>query len=467
MANTVSSLQERPVRRAERAPRQDLTRGSLHRSIWVLAVPMVLELSVLSLAQAIDTYLVGNELGSAALAAVTIGMNLRWVFNSLANGLGIGGLAVVARRVGAGDEQTANHAAAQTILLAIFVSLVLGVSGTLLARPAMQVLGARDDVLTMGVSYLRVLFGGLWALVLFFVVSALLRGAGEARLAMLASFVGQGMTILLDLALILGWGPLPRLGVLGSAWASVLGFGSGLLVQLLVLVSGRARITFNPRKLRPDLPLMGHIVKIALPSTIQMTLRSSSRLAILAIIGFYGTFATAAFGVANRVLLIALIPCFGLGNAAGTLVGQNMGASKSDRAERSAWWVAAYNVGLMIIFTMMALILARPLIAFFDPTSEVVAIGADALRIIAPSMILSAIGVALARGFDGAGNTIPAMAVNLLTLWVLEVPLAYGLSRWLGLGLNGVWIGRAMSNAANGVVFAFWFRLGRWKRKRV
>ncbi len=461
MATTERSLPERP------SDQIDLTSGNLHWDIWTLAVPMVLELSALSLTQTVDTYLVGNELGSAALAAVTISMNLRWVANSLANGLGIGGLAVVARRVGARDTKAANHAAGQTILLAVFVSLALGLLGFLLAQPAMQVLGAREDVLAMGVSYLRILFGGLWTLVLFFAINALLRGAGEARLAMFVSVVGQGVTILLDLALILGWGPLPRFGVLGSAWAGVLGFGSGVLLQGIILLSGRARISLDPRQLKADLPLMWRIVKIALPSTIQMTLRSSSRLAILAIIGFYGTFATAAFGVANRILLIALIPCFGFGNAAGTLVGQNLGAGQPERAERSAWWVVAYNVGLMTAFTLIAFALAGPLIAFFDATPEVVDMGADALHIIAPSMILSAVGVALARGFDGAGNTVPAMAVNLLTLWGLEVPVAYGLARWAGLGLDGVWIGRAIANLANGGVFVFWFRLGRWKRKRV
>jgi Na+-driven multidrug efflux pump len=212
---------------------------------------------------------------------------------------------------------------------------------------------------------------------------------------------------------------------------------------------------------------MWHIVKIALPSTAQMTLRSTSRLIVLAIVGLYGTFATAGFGVANRILLVALIPGFGLANAAATLVGQNLGAAKPRRAERSAWWVAAYNAGLLTAFAVAFLIFARPLVAFFDPTPEVVDIGAECLRIIAPSLIFTAIGVVLARGFDGAGNTIPAMFVNLLTLWGTEIPLSYGLSQWTGLGITGVWIGRAIANAANGLLFAFWFRLGRWKRKKV
>ncbi len=473
---------ERSIPKPKLSARPDLTSGNLHRNIWVLAVPMVIELSTLSLSQTADAYMVGR-LGSAALAAVTISMTVRWTVNSLANGLGIGGMAVVARRIGAQRTADANHAAGQTILLAVLVSLVLGALGLLLAEPATRLLGAQDDVLEMGVSYMRILFSGLFTLILVFVINALLRGAGDARLAMWVLILSQGVTILLLPLLLFGWGPFPQMDVLGSAWAGVLGFGSGVLLQCFILAPqtrvGQARITIRPSDLRPDPVLMWHIVKIALPSTIQMTLRSSSRVAILAIIGIYGTFATAGFGVANRLLLIALIPGFGLANAASTMVGQNLGASKPERAARSAWWVVAYNVGLMVAFVIVFFVFARPLIAFFDPTSDVVDIGADALRIVAPSMVLSAVGVVLARAFDGAGNTVPAMGVNLLTLWVLEVPLAYGLARgvdlrlggvlvrWTGLGLDGVWLGRAAANLANGALFFFWFRRGGWKRKDV
>ncbi|MCP4515550.1 MAG: MATE family efflux transporter, partial [Delftia sp.] len=412
-----------------------------------------------------------GRLGSAALAAVTISMNVRWVLNSLANGLGIGGTAVVARRIGERKLKQANHAAAQIIILAVLVSLALGALGIALAEPAVRLLGAQDDVLDMGVSYLRILFGGLFTFVVVLAINALLRGAGDARLAMWVLVLSQAVTIILLPLLLFGWGPFPRLDVYGSAWAGVLGFGSGLFLQGLILLPrphlGQARITLRLGDLRPDPPLMWHIIKIALPSTIQMTLRASSRLAILSIVGLYGTFATAAYGVSNRLLLIALIPGFGLANAAGTMVGQNLGAGKPERAARSAWWVVAYNVGLMTAFVTVFFFLARPLIAVFDDTPRVVDIGADVLHIVAPSMILSAVGVVLGRAFDGAGNTVPAMIINLLSLWALEVPLSYGLAEWADLGLQGVWIGRAIANLANGALFFFWFRRGRWKRKQV
>ena len=466
MTDTELSLQKHRTAEQGLAEKRDLTTGNIHRNIWALAVPMTLEMAVQSVTQIADTYWVG-KLGSAALAAVTISITLRWVINSLANGLGIGGMAVVARRIGARDRAQADHAAWQAVLLAAFVSLVLGAVGILLAKPALRVLGADGEVLAMGVSFLRIIFGGLFTLVLIFVINSLLRGAGEAGLALAVLVLSQGLTIVLEPLLIFGWGPFPALGVDGSAWAGVLGFGVGALFQIAILLSGRARIAINLRNLWPDPPLMWRIVKIALPSTVQMTLRSTSRLIVLAIVGLYGTFATAGFGVANRILLVALIPGFGLGNAAATLVGQNLGAVQPQRAERSAWWITAYNAIMLAAFAVVFFTFARPLVAFFDPTPEVADLGAEYLRIVAPSLIFSAVGVVLARAFDGAGNTVPAMFVNLLTLWGMEAPLSYGLAQGTALGITGVWVGRALANLANGLLFAFWFRLGRWKRKEV
>lgn len=449
-----------------RAAGRDLTSGGLHRNIWYLALPMILETGILNVSQILDTLWVG-KLGSAALAAVTISITVRWVLNSLSNGLGVGGMAVVARRTGERDHAAADHAAWQTILLGVIISALLGILGVLLARPLLVLLGADSEVLPLGMAYLRITMGGLFTLVLIFVINSMLRGAGEARLAMIVLFVATGVTVVSEYVLVFGWGPFPALGVSGSAWGNVLGFGSGVTLQAVILLSGRARIGINLHDLRPDFPLMGRIIRIALPSTVQMTLRSSSRLVIVGLIGLYGTFATAGYGVANRLLLIALIPGFGLSNAAGTLVGQNLGARKPERAERTAWWVSLYGAGYMAACVVLLFIFARPLIALFDPTPQVVEIGTECLRVVVPSLLPAIVGVVLGRGFDGAGDTVPAMAVNLFTLWGLEAPLAFILARWLGLGVTGIWWGRTIANTANGLLFAGWFRLGRWKRRVV
>ncbi len=445
---------------------RDLTTGSLHRSIWHLAWPMTLEMGILNAVQLMDTYWVGR-LGSAALAAVTISITVRWVINSFSNGLGIGGMAVVARRIGAREQEAAEHATWQTILLGLFISVILGGLGLVLARPLLILLGADPEVLPLGMAYLRVAFGGIFTLVLVFVINALLRGAGEARLAMAAISVTTATTVVLEPALVFGLGPLPALGVAGAAWANVLGFGAGLTLQVIALLRGRARIRINLRDLRPDFPVLWKIIRIGLPGTVQMTLRASSRLIILGLVGLYGTFATAGYGVANRLLLVALIPVFGLGNAAGTLVGQNLGALKADRAEKSAWWVTSYAASYLTVVGVLLLVFSAPLIILFDATPEVARIGSECLRIVALSLVGSGAGVVLARGLDGAGNTVPAMAINLITLWGLEIPLAYGLSHWLGLSVTGIWWGRALANLANGLVFGLWFLRGRWKDRKI
>jgi putative MATE family efflux protein len=445
---------------------RDLTRGSLHRAIWYLAPAMMLEMGVLNVAQVLDAYWVGR-LGSAALAAVTICTTVRWVLNSMANGLGTGGMAVVARRIGARDEEAAGQAAGQTILLGLVASLLLSGLGLALARPLLVILGAGAEVLPLGVAYLQVALIGISTLVLSFVINSMLRGAGEARWSMRVLILSTATTVLLEPVLIFGLGPLPPLGVVGSAWAFVLGYAAGLILQVVILVQGRARFRIHLRYLRPDLPLLAQIVRIALPSTVQMTLRSSSRLAILALVGLYGTFAMAGYGVANRLLLIALIPCFGLGNTASTLVGQNLGARQPERSEQSAWWVSTYAAGYMAVAAAVLTAFAPALISLFDPTPQVVAFGTECVRVVAWSEVAAAVGAVLARSFGGAGNTLPAMNINLLSLWGVEVVLAWTLSRGLGLGVAGVWWGRAVANLANGLMFGLWFRRGGWKKKDV
>ena len=448
------------------APVQDLTSGSIHRAIWYLAPAMALEVSILSISDLFDTYWV-SRLGSAALAAVTFGIAVRWFANSLPMGLGIGGMAVVARRVGARDREAADHATGQTILLGLLLSLLLAIIGLAVARPLLLLMGASAEVLPLGLTYLRINFLGSFTWVLVWTINPMIRGAGEARLAMWVLVLITAVIVVSEPVLVLGLGPVPRLGIAGSAGAYVLGFGSGLLMQIILLMRGRACIRLRLRHLRPDLPFMGRIVGVALPGAVQMTLRSASNMVLVGLIGSFGTFATAGYGLADRFLLIILFPCLGLGNTSGTLVGQSLGAGKADRAERSAKWVTAYAVTYMLVVTTLLVVFAESLIAFFDPTPEVVTIGTTCIRIIAFSLILDGIGIVLGRSMDGAGNTVPTAVVNLVTLWGLQLPVAAALSQGLGFGLVGIWIGRAVANAANGLLLAAWFGRGRWKEREV
>jgi putative MATE family efflux protein len=454
------------IKETSEKPERDLTSGSLHRNIWVLAVPMILEVGIINVIQVLDTYWIG-KLGSAALAALMISSSIRWVINSMANGLGSGGLAVVARRIGENNEEAAAHATWQTIILGVIFSILLAIIGLMVARPMLILMGADAEVLPIGLEYLRITLIGLFTVVLIFAINSVLRGAGEARLAMIVLFVATGITIVAEGVLVFGLGPFPTLGVAGSAWGIVLGFGSGVLLQMVFLFSGRSRLKLSLMNFRLDFPLMWRIVRISFPSMIQMFLRSSSRLIVLGLVGLYGTYATAGYGVANRMMLMAIIPAFGLSNAAGTLVGQNLGAQKPKRAEQTAWWVSLYAIIYMIILGSLIFTFARPIISWFDPTPQVVDFGSQCLRIVVPTQIIYIIGIILGRGFIGAGDTVPAMNINLLTLWGVEVPLAYLLSQIMGLDLVGVWLGMSTANMTNGLLFAYWFRKGRWKLREV
>jgi putative MATE family efflux protein len=416
---------------------RDYTQGNLHVNIWLLAWPMVTDMLSTSVYQIVDAYWVG-KLGTAALAAATIATVIRWVLNSLAMGLGVGGLAVVARRIGEDDE-----------------------------KAAMQWLGAEPEVVALGVPFLRISFAGIGAIAVLQCCNALMRGAGEARTAMWIMWLANGAAIVLASLLIPGNLGFPALGVPGSALAIVLGYTLGVVSAMAMLLSGRLRLHLRPHDFRLDLPLMWHITRIALPSAVQMTLRASSRLVTTTIMAPFGTAVLAGYGVANRIVMFALIPGFGFGNAAGTLVGQNLGAGKPRRATKSAWLVAAYNVSIMAVFVTLFIAFARPLVTFFNAEPEMVEVAQEAITIIGLSFLVTAMGVVMGRALDGAGATLPAMIINLTTLWGVQIPAAYALANWTSLGTRGLWLGFGLANVVNGLLMAGWFQRGSWKKQKV
>jgi putative MATE family efflux protein len=446
--------------------RRDYTQGNLHVNIWLLAWPMVIDMLSTSVYQIVDIYWLG-KLGAAALAAATLASVIRWVLNSLSMGLGVGGLAIVARRIGEENEAAASHTAWQVLVMVTGISGVIGGAGFLLAEPILQLLGAEPEVVTLGVPFLRISFAGVGSILVLQSCNALLRGAGEARTAMWTMWIGNGAAMILASLLITGRLGFPALGVAGSALAMVLGYTLGVVSAVGMLLSGRLRIHLHPRDFRLDLPLMWHVIKIALPSTVQMTLRASSRLVTTTIMAPFGTIVFAGYGVANRILMFALIPGFGFGNAAGTLVGQNLGAGKPKRAAQSAWLVAAYNAAIMAASVALFIAFSRPIVTFFNAEPELVTIAEEAIAYIGLSFLVTAVGVVMARSLDGAGATFPAMVINLTTLWGVQVPAAYALANWTSLGTRGLWLGFGIANVVNGLFMAGWFLRGSWKKRQV
>ncbi len=455
--------------RAQRRPpkvRWDYTKGSITRNIWLLAVPMILEQITVVIFQLGDLFWVG-KVSPQALAVVSLSGTIRWALVSLAVGLGTGGMAVVARRIGEHNPEGADRATAQTLLLATFVSFLLSALGLLTIAPILRILGAGPDIFPATLAYMQVTLLALLVIVLLSVINTLFRGAGDARTAML---IGGGVNILSVLAepfFIFGTGPLPRMGVVGAAVAVVSAYAIGLVAQIALLLSGNLHIRLVSRFLYPNPHLMWTIVTIAIPSTVEMFLRSLSRVVLLGIVAIYGTFAVAGYGVANRLLLVSIVPGFGLGNAAATLVGQNLGAGQPDRAEESTWKIMGYN--LMFVGSIVGLYLLFPgwFAHIFTGDPRVLHHAGHCLRITGISYAFLAAGIIASRGLDGAGDTMPGMTIGLLTLWLVQVPLTYAMARWGAIGADGVWVGLSIANILNGVLFVYWFKRGGWKRKKV
>lgn len=468
MIKKIAKPMKRHIKDAKPQEKQrgNLTDGSLQRSILYLALPLISEAVIINIGRVLSTYWAAR-LGVTALASLTIGSIIYSVIKALANGLSVGGMSVIARRIGAGNQAEIEHAVWQMILLGLFVSFVVGSLGFFLARPLLVLLGADTAVLSVALPYLRIVFVGQFTFIILAVVNAMLRGAGEVRLTMKLLFIGTVVAVVIEPVLVFGPGPLPSLGVAGSAWATVLSFGVQLVLQAVIILQGRTRIRVNLRDLKPDFPLIGRVIRVALPSAVQTTLRSSSQLVIVGLVGAYGTQAMAAYGVGRRLLLLVTIPGIGLANTAGVLVGQNLGAYKSERAERSAWLSGAYASGYMAVMTVILFVFGRPIIALFNSTPQVLSEATWYVRIVAPSLVFSLLGLVLGRALSGAGDTMPPMALNLFTLWGVAAPLSYVLSKWLGLGVAGIWWGLAISNLTNGLLFAYWFHRGQWKQKKL
>jgi putative MATE family efflux protein len=386
---------------------------------------------------------------------------------ALAMGLGIGATALVARRIGEKDAEGAAHAAVQAILLAVAVSLVLGVVGFLLARPLLVLMGASPEVIDIGLGYARIMLGGEAAIIVLFVVNAIFRGAGDAAIAMRVLWMANLINIGLGPCLIFGLGPFPELGVTGAAVATTTGRSVGALFALWRLTRSDGRIPVARRHLALDLKVMGQIVKLAGSATVQMVISTASWTAMARILAVFGSPVLAGYTVAMRVIVFAILPSYGMSNAAATMVGQALGASKPERAEQAVWRACLYNFVFLGAVGVAFVVLARPIVGLFSSDPEVLRHGATALRVVALGFPLYAFGMVLTQAFNGAGDTWTPTLINLAVFWALEIPLAYLLANTLGFGPVGAFWAITIAFSSLAVVSWLIFRRGKWKTKVV
>lgn len=454
------------LREAVRGSHQDYTEGSLNRAILLLAVPMVLEMVLESLFAVVDVFWVGR-LGANAVATVGLTESLLSLVFAVGIGLSLSTTAMVARRIGEKDPEGAAVAAVQAVVLGLVVSLAIGIPCWIWASRLLALMGASPEIVSLGTGYARIALGGSGAILLLFLNNAIFRGAGDAAIAMRLLWVSNIINLVLDPCLIFGWGPFPRLGVTGAALATFTGRSIGVLYQFYRLLRGTERIRILHRQIRVNLTILFRLLRVSLTGILQFAIAHTSWIGLVRIVSIFGSAALAGYTIAIRVVIFVILPSWGMSNAAATLVGQNLGAGKPERAEAAVWRTGLYNMIFLGVLGIFFVLFAEPIVRLFTRDPVVVPLGASCLRIISYGNIGYAYAMVMLQAFNGAGDTITPTIVNFFGFWVLEIPLAYWLAIPMRLRSNGAFWAIVIAECSIAAASAILFKRGRWKTKKI
>lgn len=472
-----STYEQRPVdskakrwaiflREAVVGSQRDFTEGAIGPAIFLLAVPMVLEMMMESLFGIINVFWVAH-LGAEATATVGITESLLTLVFAVALGLSMATTATVARRIGEKDHEAASVAALQSIILGVLASIPVAVIAITFAPQMFHLMGASRTVTDLGAGYARVILGGNVVIMELFLINAVFRGAGDASIAMRVLWIANAINIVLDPCLIFGLGPFPKLGVTGSAIATTIGRGTGVLFQLWFLFSGRGRVKIDWRRARIDFEVMAKMIRISIGGMFQFLVATASWVGLMRMVAMFGDAALAGYTVALRIIIFAILPSWGMSNAAATLVGQNLGAKKPDRAERSVWVTGFANMCFLGLVAIIFVTFAERLIGIFTTDPDVVPYGVACLRFISYGYIFYAYGMVMVQSFNGAGDTNTPTLINLGCYWLIQIPLAYSLAVPFGFGAKGIFAAITIAESLLAVVAMVAFRRGRWKTREV
>jgi len=454
------------IREAVRGSHQDYTQAPIGRAVVLLSVPMVLEMLMESVFAVADIFFVGR-LGADAIATVGITESLMTIIYAAAIGLSIGAAAIVARRIGEKDRDGAARAAVQSIALGVGLAVIIGALGATFGPDLLRLMGASDDVIRTGSGFARVMLGGSGTVLLLFLINSVFRGAGDAAVAMRVLWFANAINIALGPCLIFGVGPFPELGVAGAAVGTSIGRGCGVLYQLYHLTRRGGRIEVHRHHLGLDVGVMKGILRLSGSAMVQNFIGTASWMGLIRILTGFGSAAVAGNTIGIRIIMFALLPSFGVSNAAATLVGQNLGAGKPERAEAAAWRAGFYNTICLSVVGLIFLLFAPALIGVFTNDPAVAMHGIRSLRIVAAGFLFYGYGMVLTQSFNGAGDTRTPTLIHLSCLWFWEIPLAWALAYPLGFGPTGVFIAVSVAFSTLALVSAWRFRKGTWKLKRV
>ncbi len=454
------------VRLALRGSHLDYTKGAVGQAIIILAIPMVLEMSMESIFAVVDVFFV-SRLGPQAIATVGLTESMLTLIYTIAMGLGIGATAMVSRRIGEHDPEGAARAAMQAIWLGVILSASLGVAGAVFAPQLLALMGAEPSLIATGSTFTRVMLGGNASVLMLFLLNAIFRGAGDAAIAMRTLWLANAINIALGPCLIFGLGPFPEMGVTGAAVATTIGRSTGALYALARLLRPGGRVHLSPRFLRIEPVLMWRLVRLSASGTFQIFIGMASWVLLIRVLSSFGSEALAGYTIAMRIIMFALLPSWGMSNAAATMVGQALGAGKPDRAERAVWIAGRYNFVFLGVVGLAFVTLAPQIVSLFTADAGVAGYAIDCLRLVAMGFVFYAYGMVLTQAFNGAGDTWTPTLINLACFWAFEIPLAWFLAFTVGMGPHGVFVAITVAYTSIAVVSAVLFRRGRWKLKHV
>ncbi len=453
-------------KQAVRGDVKDFTTGSINKAIFLLAVPMILEMVLESLFALVDIYFV-NQVGTAATSTVILTEASLTILYSVAWGLAMGVTALVARRTGEKNFKAAGDIAAQAILLAIFFSVLISITGYFFSKQILGFMGASKEVVEENFLFTQIMLTGNIVIMLLFVNNGIYRGIGNANLAMKSLLVANAINIILDPLLIKGIGPFPKLGLTGAAVATTIGRGCGVVYQLYYLFNGKALIKLVKKQFALNLNIIKHIIQTSLGGMFQFIIGSCSWIFLAKLIAESGTSVTAGYGTAIRICIFTILPAWGLANAAATLVGQNLGAGHPDRAEKSVWRTAFMALCFFAVVAIIFFFFGKDLMEFFTTDTAAVNSGTLCLHILAIGYIFFAYGMIITQSFNGAGDTSTPTYINLFVFWAFQIPVAYFLAKYLNMGPKGVYIAIGLAESVLAVVSIIIFKKGKWKLVKV
>jgi len=456
----------RVLRQAINGEEQEFTTGSIDRAIVLLSIPMILEMAMESLFAIVDAFFVAR-IGNEAVATVGLTESVLTLIYSVAIGLSAAATAMVSRRVGEGRKRAAAVAGAQTILIAVVLSVLIAVPGFIYAKDILLLMAKDPAVAESGESYIRLMLTANLPILLLWMLNGVFRGAGDAATAMRALWLANAVNIVLDPLLIFGYGPFPEMGVLGAAVATTIGRSVGVGYQLWHLFGVGRIVRLHWRYLKPKWDVIRRLLTLASGSTGQYLIASASWIFMIYILGQISTQVTAGYTIAIRIVIFTILPSWGMSNAAATLVGQNLGAGFPDRAEKSAWRAGFFNMIFMAVVGVAYLIGAPFFIGLFTVDPETLKAGSMALRIIAAGYVFYGYGMILSQAINGAGDTRTPTILNFVCFWLIETPLAWFLALHLGWGQGGVYYSIVIAESILALGAIWVFRKGKWKTTQV